>query len=60
MRKQQSLMVFCSNVRGLVCNWQNTISFDWSAYNLLACNEVWSIKNYENLLVDGYKIKAKN
>jgi len=59
MREQLSLSVFCSNVRGLVCNWQNAISFDWGDYDLLAFNEVWSIKNYENLIVEGYEIKAK-
>ena len=46
------------NVRGFVCNWQNVRSFDWTQYDILAFNEVWSIKDYENLIVDGYEVKA--
>ena len=58
MRDNYPIKLFCSNVRGLVCNWHNACSFDWSPYDILAFNEVWSIKDFENLIVDGYEIKA--
>ena len=58
MRAQKTLTLFCSNVRGLVCNWHNATSFDWNPYDLVAFNEVWSIKEYENLIVDGFEVKA--
>jgi len=58
MRDLTPLKVFCSNVRGLVCNWQNVTAVDWSLFDILAFNEVWSVKDYENLLVEGYEIKA--
>lgn len=58
MRVQKTLTLFCSNVRGLVCNWHNATSFNWNPYDLVAFNEVWSIKEYENLMVDGFEVKA--
>ena len=58
MREQQPIKLFCSNVRGLVCNWHNACSFDWEQYNLLAFNEVWNIRDFENLVRDGYEVKT--
>ena len=57
--RENSLRLFCSNVRGLVCNWNAATSFDWSNYDLVAFNEVWSIKDFENLTVNNYEIKTK-
>jgi hypothetical protein len=33
-------------------------SFNWNLYDILAFNEVWNIKDYEKLLVEGFEIKA--
>jgi hypothetical protein len=53
------LKVFCSNVRGIVKNWSGVNSFDWGEFDILCFNEVWGIKDYENLSVEGYEIKNK-
>ena len=58
MREQHPIRLFCSNVRGLVCNWQNICSIDWSQYDILAFNEVWNIKDFENVIMEGYEVKA--
>jgi len=57
--REEFLRLFCSNVRGLVCNWDAATSFDWNNYDILAFNEVWNIKDFENLVVENYEIKAK-
>ena len=57
--REKSLRIFCTNVRGLVCNWNNARSFNWKEYDIVAFNEVWGIKEFENLSVDGFEIKAK-
>ena len=56
--RENSLRLFCSNVRGLVCNWDAATSFDWSNFDILAFNEVWSIKEFENLSVNNYEVKS--
>ncbi len=57
---EKLLKIFCSNVRGLVCNWSNARSFNWSEFDVIALNEVWGIKDFENLEVDDFEIKAIN
>ena len=55
---RETIRVFTSNVRGLVCNWESATSFNWEDYDLLAFNEVWSIQDFENLSVSGFEIKT--
>lgn len=50
------LRVFCSNVRGLINNWSSATNFKWDDYDLLGFNEIWGIKEFENLKVNGYKV----
>jgi hypothetical protein len=45
-------------VRGLVCNWSQIKTIDWSDYDIITFNEVWGIKEYEALKVDEFEIKA--
>ena len=52
------LRLICSNVRGLVCNWSSATSFCWNAYDIVAFNEIWDVKEFETLKVDGFEIKA--
>ena len=58
--RDKTLNLFCSNVRGIVCNWQNIKTIDWSEYDVLAFNEVWNVNEYKNLVVDGFEILCKN
>ena len=58
MRDQHPIKLFCSNVRGLVSNWHNICSFDWNQYDILAFNEVWNIREFENVVMEGYEVKA--
>lgn len=50
------LRVFCSNVRGLVNNWSSATNFNWDTYDLIGFNEIWGIKDFENLTVEGYEL----
>jgi hypothetical protein len=52
------LRLFCSNARGLVCNWSSATSINWDEYDVIAFNEIWDIKNFENLKVDNFEIKT--
>jgi len=54
--REKFLRLFCSNVRGLICNWEVATSFDWSIYDVVAFNEVWDIKNFEQLKVDNFTV----
>ena len=47
-----------SNVRGLVNNWDLIKAIDLAEYDLIAFNEVWSVKNYKNLIINGFEVKA--
>jgi len=35
-------------VRGIVCNWAATTAFNWADYDIVAFNETWGIKEFEN------------
>jgi len=50
------LRVLCSNVRGLINNWSSATNFKWDDYDLLGFNEIWGIKEFENLKVTGFKV----
>lgn len=54
----ENLRLFCSNVRGLVCNWSSATSFSWDDYDLVAFNEIWDVKEFENLKVDNFEVKT--
>jgi len=56
--KEDKLRIFCSNVRGLVCNWGAATSFNWDNYDLVAFNEIWGIKDFETLAVNNFEIKT--
>ena len=56
--RDNNLRLFCSNVRGLVCNWHSVTAIDYSLYDVLAFNEVWNIKDYENVMIEGFEIKT--
>jgi len=43
--REEYLRLFCSNVRGLVCNWDAATSFDWNNYDVVAFNEIWNIND---------------
>ena len=57
--KDNVLHVICSNVRGLVNNWSSILRFNWDDYDLIGFNEIWGVKNYENLNIEGYEIKCQ-
>ena len=50
------LRIFCSNVRGLVNNWSSAINFNWDTYDVIGFNEIWGIKEFENLKVEGFEL----
>ena len=56
--RETNLRFFCSNVRGLICNWDNAVAFNWGNYDIIAFNEVWGIKSFENIAVDNYEVKS--
>ena len=45
-------------MRGLICNWSNAVSFDWGNYDVVAFNEIWGIKTFENISVPNFEIKT--
>jgi len=55
---KDKLRLICSNVRGLVCNWSSATSFCWDEFDVVAFNEIWDIKDFETLKVDGFEVKA--
>ena len=56
--RENTIRLLCSNVRGLVCNWHVAESFDWNLYDIVAFNEVWQIKNFENIVKEGFEVKT--
>jgi hypothetical protein len=51
-----TVKVFTSNVRGLVKNWDKIKSLDLSKYDIIMFNEIWQIRNFENISLQGFKI----
>lgn len=45
---EENLRLFCSNVREILCNWAATTAFNWADYDIVAFNETWGIKEFEN------------
>ncbi len=56
--RENSLKIFCSNVRGIICNWDSVTAFDWNLYDIIGFTEIWRIQDFENLQVDGFEIKT--
>ena len=54
----KNLRVFCSNARGLLKNWSKATSFNWQEFDLVMFCEIWRIREFENLQVEGFEIKA--
>jgi hypothetical protein len=50
----QSLKIFTSNVRGLVKNWKSIKQIDLNRYDVLLFNEIWQIRDFENLVIEGF------
>ena len=48
--------MFTTNVRGIVKNWHNINQINLKNYDILLLNEIWQIKDYENIKLDDYKI----
>ncbi len=57
--REKSSRIFSTNVRGLVCNWNNARSFNWKDYDIVVFNEIQGKEELENLSVDGFEAKAK-
>jgi len=57
--REKFLRVLSSNVRGLVRNWDAVKTIEWDKYDVVAFNEVWNIKEFENLTVDNFEVKTK-
>ena len=49
-----SLRIFNSNVRGILKNWNSIKQIELDKYDILLFNEIWQIKDYENLKIDGF------
>ena len=55
---ERELKILSSNVRGIVHNWEAVTSVDWNEYDLLAFNEIWAVKDFESLKINGFEIKV--
>ncbi len=52
----QSLRIFTSNVRGIVKNWKTIKQIKLENYDILLFNEIWQIRDFENLVIEGFVI----
>ncbi len=50
--------ILSSNVRGIINNWSLIESINLKEYDFLAFNEIWEIKDFELLQLDGFEIKS--
>ncbi len=50
------MRIFTSNVRGLVRNWDAIKAIDISKFDILMFNEIWQIRNFENISLSDFKI----
>ena len=56
--RENTIRLLCSNVRGLLSNWHVAESFDWNRYDVVAFNEVWQIRDFENINKEGFEVKT--
>jgi len=52
---ENTLNIITANVRGLVKNYNLIEATNLSEYDVLMFNEIWQIKEYENVCMDGFK-----
>jgi hypothetical protein len=55
---EKTIHILCSNVRGIICHWSIIKSINWKKYDIVAFNEVWQIKEFENLILEGFKLRV--
>ena len=58
LMRENTIRLLCSNVRGLLSNWHVAESFDWNRYDVVAFNEVWQIRDFENVNKEGFEVKT--
>ena len=51
-----TLRVFTTNVRGLIKNWNGLKQLNLDNYDLILLNEIWQIKEFENINLEQFKI----
>jgi len=51
-----TIRIFTSNVRGVVKNWDAIKALKIDNYDLVLLNEIWQIRDYENINIPGFKI----
>ncbi len=52
------MKIFTSNVRGLVKNWDTINSIDNRNHDTIMLNEIWQVRNYENINIMGFKLAS--
>ncbi len=55
-RQTSSLRIFTTNVRGLLRNWNGIKQINPAKYEVLIFNEIWQIRDFENVNIEGFKI----
>ena len=55
-KQQAPLRLFTSNVRGIVKHWDVIKQINFDKYDILLFCEIWQIKNFENLIIEDFKI----
>ena len=50
------LRVFTTNVRGLIKNWNILNQIKFENYDILLFNEIWQIKEFENINIDEFRV----
>ena len=54
-----TLRVFTTNVRGLVKNWNGIKQLNLENYDIILLNEIWQIKEFENINIEKFKSKPE-
>ncbi len=59
MKKFKDVNIFTANVRGLMNNFKLIEAENLNEYSILMFNEVWQIKEFENIKIKGFKLATK-
>ena len=51
--------IYAANVRGLVKNLKVIHTLNLETYDVLLFSEIWSIKEYENVVINSFELKTK-
>jgi len=51
--------IYAANVRGLVKNLKIIQSLQLIEYDVLLFNEIWNVKEFENVVINGFELKCK-